>query len=414
MLDVVVAAVHRNRAPEQNPSSISPPGSTTGEIFTRPVNASRFQPRKIMHTLGGIRPRDLLAVIGGFLLLVCFAIISLVLYRSFLESSATPPLPAFPGSAMIAFDRRGVPAVVRLDVSPREPTELHFTISINDDYRATDEVIFVLDLAGLISKPPDLPGLGDAGDNGCTHSIYVIPDLGSKCTRTSIPRSGFIGNSVDPEPQLAVEGKILRNSSGKMFVQVNIGTFDLRYDTSAGKRMYFALPETGTTYLRTPIGSTSPTPLTLSLDYGVGKVLYPPYSITLITSYRELKPSERLDIVVPSTYDPGILLWIENDHSRLRPRGSLVDTAIEDRSQSKLFLIGVIIGLIGTAFPLIAETTWKSAKRARRSLKGSRVPAKLGEAEQGERAVEVIAGPAQALGDVGVAGSAEHGDDGVS
>jgi hypothetical protein len=39
-----------------------------------------------------------------------------------------------------------------------------------------------------------------------------------------------------------------------------------------------------------------------------------------------------------------------------------------------------------------------------------KVPAKSAGAEQGQRVVEVVAGPAQALGDVGVAGSAEHGD----
>jgi hypothetical protein len=313
--------------------------------------------------------RDLLVTIGGFLLLACFTIGSLMLYRSFRESSATPPLPAFPGSALIAFDRPGVPAVVQLDVSPRGPTELHFTISINDDYHATNEVVFVLDLAGLISRPPDLPGLRDVGANGCTHSIDVIPDLGSKCTRTSIPRSGFTGNSMDPEPHLAVEGKIQRNSSNKMFVQVYIGTFDLHYDTSAGKRTYFALPETGTSYFPTPIGATSTLSSTLPLDYGVGKVLHPPYPMTLITNYRSLKPSERLDIVAPSTYDPGTLLWAEISHSRLRPRGSIVDATVEDRTQSKLFIIGVLIGLIGTAFPLIAAVTWKTAKRVRQSYK---------------------------------------------
>ena len=158
-----------------------------------------------------------------------------MLYRSFEESSATPPLPVFPGSAMIAFDRPGVPAVVQLDVSPRGPVELHFTVSINDDYHATNEVVFVLDLAGLISRPPDLLGLRRVGANGCTQSIAVILDLGSKCTRTSIPRSAFSGNSMDPESHLAVEGKILRNSSNKMFVQVFIGTYDLHYRYVCGK-----------------------------------------------------------------------------------------------------------------------------------------------------------------------------------
>ncbi len=40
-------------------------------------------------------------------------------------------------------------------------------------------------------------------------------------------------------------------------------------------------------------------------------------------------------------------------------------------------------------------------------------PAKSGEAEQGEWVVEVVAGPAQPGGDVGVAGSVEDGDDQV-
>lgn len=93
-----------------------------------------------------------------------------------------------------------------------------------------------------------------------------------------------------------------------MFTQVSIGTFDLHYDTPAGKRTYFALPETGTSYFPTPIGATSTIPSTLPIDFGVGKVLYPPYPMTLITNYRPLTSSERLDIVVPSTYDPGILL----------------------------------------------------------------------------------------------------------
>ena len=45
---------------------------------------------------------------------------------------------------------------------------------------------------------------------------------------------------------------------------------------------------------------------------------------------------------------------------------------------------------------------------------GSRVPAKSGEAEQGQWVVEVVAGPAYALDDVDVAGFAEHGDGEVS
>lgn len=39
-----------------------------------------------------------------------------------------------------------------------------------------------------------------------------------------------------------------------------------------------------------------------------------------------------------------------------------------------------------------------------------RAPAKSGEAEQGEWIVEVVAGPAEAFGDIGVAGSPEEGD----
>ena len=40
----------------------------------------------------------------------------------------------------------------------------------------------------------------------------------------------------------------------------------------------------------------------------------------------------------------------------------------------------------------------------------TRAPAKSGQAEQGERVVEAVAGPAQAFGDVGMASSAKHGD----
>ena len=41
---------------------------------------------------------------------------------------------------------------------------------------------------------------------------------------------------------------------------------------------------------------------------------------------------------------------------------------------------------------------------------GKALAKSAGNSEQAERVIEVVAGPAQAFGDVGMSGSAEHGD----
>lgn len=315
-----------------------------------------------------VDPLRLIGATLGFLSLVGSIVVSILLYNQFVNESATPPPPKSPGTALIAFDRSAVPAIVQLDISPSPPTQLHFNLTIPDYYQSSDEVGFVLNLSGPISLPSDLGSYSSSRDNGCPYSVFVIPDLGTKCTIASTPTSGYIGVAADGQRHLVIQGTILRNSANKMFTQVDVDPIYLRFDTSAGKRTYFILPEIGTTYFPTPLGSAPKTPygVAVPLDYGAGKNVYPPYPLSVAVNYRELRPSERADIVTPATYVPGNLLWIEGENARLQPRGSLVDAEKEDESQSRLFLIGVAAGLLGTAFPLISSLTWKSMRSIRK------------------------------------------------
>lgn len=88
----------------------------------------------------------------------------------------------------------------------------------------------------------------------------------------------------------------------------------------------------------------------LPLDYGIGRPMYRPSTLTLTIEYKELEPNERLDTVTPEPGEPGRLAWAELDASSVAPFGSIVDIDAEERNQRDLFVLGIVAGVAVSIF----------------------------------------------------------------
>lgn len=139
-----------------------------------------------------------------------------------------------------------------------------------------------------------------------------------------------------------------------MFVQVVALIDDRALEQSAGKRTYFRLPSIG--IANRPAGSRD-----LPLDYGIGRSMYRPSTLTLTIEYMkekngeedrssELEPNQRLDTVTPELIEPGRLKWEEFDASSVAPFGSIADIDAEERNQRDLFVLGIVAGIAMSIF----------------------------------------------------------------
>jgi hypothetical protein len=160
---------------------------------------------------------------------------------------------------------------------------------------------------------------------------------------------GQQGAPKDTE-QLVISGRIdLRAEQKPRFAQITIYP-DHRYATSAGKRTYFKLPGFGT-HLPSSFRE-------LPLDFDTGKFVFAPSKLAVVLDYRELKPHEKVESVAPALESPGKLSWVEADASMVRPWGALVDMEVEDSAQRRLFVIGVLVGLLGGVGTSLLAWLW--------------------------------------------------------
>jgi hypothetical protein len=275
-----------------------------------------------------------------------------MLWSKYEGITQTPSPPLDPGTVRLAFDRPNVPAKLEVRVTDRgDIAELDYVITVEGEH-PYDQVGYSLITTGRAQMPdePEYNGGPRRKSNGCWHTLQVIPAMGLVCRDVQTPKGGIRGNS--PVPGQAVTGLLRRNESEAMFVQVVAGIDDRALEQSEGKRTYFRLPSIG--IANSPAG--------LQLDYGVGRSMHRPSTLTLTIEYMKekekekedrssyLEPNQRLDTVTPEPSEPGRLAWAESDASSVAPLGSITDIDAEERNQRDLFVLGIVAGIAVSIF----------------------------------------------------------------
>lgn len=228
--------------------------------------------------------------------------------------------------------------------------QIDVTVSVDETYEQ-GEAGFRLVFSGSVSQPSEFPVQREQDEHGCWETIYVIPENSSvTCAVTRASTNGLRVNPKDTD-QLMISGRLDLRGQEQRFVQITIYP-DHSYATSAGKRTYFKLPWFGTTYLPSSWRAAP-------LDFGTGKDVFAPSKLDVAVTYRELKPHEKVESVAPALFEPGELSWIETDASLVKPWGAVVDMEVEDSAQRKLFIIGVVIGLVGGVMPTLVSWLWR-------------------------------------------------------
>jgi hypothetical protein len=283
----------------------------------------------------------LIRFVGTLVLLALLVIVITLASYSFARVSGTPTPPPHPGEVRLVFDRPGVTAQLKANISTRDfgRTYLDYPISV-DPSVPTDDLGFALVMNGNIrvNEEPLYTGGPARRENGCWWPLYIIPEQPLACRSTVVEgNDSFIG----PHGTLVqtVAARITRSDAGTMFVQVTT-YIDRTFSTSSGKRTYFQLPKIGTTYL--PEGNRD-----IGLDLNVGHTAFVPAHLDVIIDYRKLAPTERLESVSPAPIQAGRLAWVKSD--TVEAYGSIVDTLAEERGERWLFILGVFAGLAATA-----------------------------------------------------------------